>query len=211
MRRRTLLAVALLSTVCILGVAQTPPPVPTQAPTVAPASGPNIAPGVQLTPVEGIPPTAAMPPVQFVPVVASPVPPPKPTSIDSLLDALENVKKQQATLAQRETELKKAIQEMAVKQTERMNKLGVGAPEPAKNALPGVDVFGRVVLQGVPAAHHEKIARLVPFKAGQPLNYPDLDKLREALTKAGYEDPVVEVVPGAGGALDVRIRLADSK
>jgi len=58
------------------------------------------------------------------------VPKPEPT-LDQLLDQIEKIRAQKAELEKQEQALAAEVRKKMVKQTERLNKLGLGTPTPA--------------------------------------------------------------------------------
>jgi hypothetical protein len=71
------------------------------------------------------------------------VPKPEPT-LDQLLDQIEKIRAQKAELEKQEQALAAEVRKKMVKQTERLNKLGLGTPvppPPSLNSTPAPDLL----------------------------------------------------------------------
>lgn len=156
-------------------------------------------------------PTAppAAPAWKLEPLGPTTPPAPREKFVDELLAELEDLQAQKARLEKQETELKAAIRKKLDAQAERLKKLGV-APQPAKDKEP--DRVGRITIEGNTKTPDGKILALVDLHPGQVLPYPELEAARARLTKAGFRDVTVELLPNELDSTfkDVRVKVTES-
>ena len=166
-----------------------------------PPKGPVVLPGTPLIP-------AVNPPLP-TPSVTVPAPPLPPPSVEQLLDALERVQAQKATLEKQEQELKATIRKKLDEQAERLKKLGI-APA-AKDKEP--DRVGRIIIEGNTKTPDSKILDKLELRPGQVLKYPALEESRRNLEKAGFRGVTVEALPNDLDETfkDIRVRVEEPK
>lgn len=147
-------------------------------------------------------------PAPSVPLPSAPAAPPREKTVDELLTELERVEAEKTALAKREQELALALRKKLEAQTERLKKLHIGWPPKEKEA----DRVGKIIIEGNTKTPDEKVLKLVELKPGQVLPYPELEAARARLTKAGFRDVTVEVLPNELDATfkDVRVKITEA-
>jgi hypothetical protein len=143
MRRTALFTAAGLVAAVSVGASQVPvgPPPPGGNMLLPPAATPtpeSASPRSGVPPVPGEVRLPTEPPVSGrIPPLPAPATPPEQT-VEQLLDALERLKAQKATLDKQEQAVKDALAKKLATQGERLKKLGVGEKktEPVSPALP---------------------------------------------------------------------------
>jgi outer membrane protein assembly factor BamA len=135
--------------------------------------------------------------------------PVKEKSLDQMLDELEALRVQKAQMEKKEQELLKAIQQKAAKQAERMKQLGTTSPAESKGPVR----IRLIKIEGNERTTDGKIMKMVNFLPGQVLEYPELEKARMRLEKAGFQRAAVEVIPNEGDSnyIDILIKVVEKE
>lgn len=147
-------------------------------------------------------PPIPSPPLPYVPPV------PAEKTVDELLTELERVQADKAALEKREQDLKASVRKKLDAQNERLKKLGLAPPAPAKDKEP--DRVGRIIIEGNQRTSEKTILELLELQPGQILLYPALEPARARLEKYGLLAVRVEVVPGTDAQYkDVRVKVIE--
>jgi hypothetical protein len=195
---RIVFALVLVVLVGSHGYTQLPPtPTPTPiVPTIPPSPTPIVPTIPALSPPLAIPSTPVLQPV-------------KEKSLDQVLDELVALRTQKAEIEKKEQELIKAIQQKATKQADRMKQLGITSPAESKGPVR----IHLIKIEGNERTSDGKIMKMVDFSPGQVLEYPELEKARMRLEKAGFQRAAVEVIPNEGDSnyIDILIRVVEKE
>jgi hypothetical protein len=205
----TLFAFVLL--VLVSDQCYTQPPSPYPSPVV-PTTTPGLPSSPQNrtvpSPVQQVVPAITVPAVPLAPTPST-VPPPPIISLDQMLDELEALRVQKSELEKKEQDMIKAIQQKAGKQAERLKQLGIALPAVAKSPIR----VGRIRIEGNDTTPDGAIMKMLNFFPGQVLEYPELEKGRTRLEKAGFPMVAVEVIPIENDSqfVDVLIKVVEKE